>query len=204
MIVKNILVHVDSEPRAAARLALALRLTERKQARLTGLFGEKAEAYQVGAVATWPSPHYQAARDAAKGVFEAATGPLGERAAFIDLNRGSDHEIIARFVEIARTFDLVVLGQTQDGAPVPAKLPEQTIVDSGRPTLVVPYVGTYADVGAGRSSPGEARAARRAPSRTPCRCSPRTATPSSSRSRAKTSRATSSPICSSPISQRTG
>jgi len=163
MIVKNILVHVDSEPRAAARLALALRLAERRQARLTGLFAEKAEAYQVGAVATWPSPHYQAARDAAKGVFEAATGPLGERAAFIDLNRGSDHEIIARFVEIARTFDLVVLGQTQDGAPVPAKLPEQTIVDSGRPTLVVPYVGTYADVGARplfawRSSRSAARA----------------------------------------------
>ncbi len=68
-----------------------------------------------------------------------------------------------RFVEIARTFDLVILGQTQDDVPVPAKLPEQTILDSGRPVLVVPYVGTYADVGARplfawRSSRGAARA----------------------------------------------
>src|SRR5208283_4075254 len=41
--------------------------------------------------------------------------------------------------------------------------PEQTILDSGRPVLVVPYVGTYADVGARplfawRSSRGAARA----------------------------------------------
>jgi nucleotide-binding universal stress UspA family protein len=163
MILGNILVHVDSKPRTAARLSLAVRIAARAGARLTGTFAEKADAHQVGTVATWPSPHYTAAMESARMAFEAAAAPLGERAAFIDLNRGSDHEILPRFVEIARTFDLVILGQTQDGVPVPAKLPEQTIVDSGRPTLVVPYVGAYADVGARplfawRSSRGAARA----------------------------------------------
>ncbi len=163
MILGNILVHVDSTPRTAARLSLAVRIAERAGGRLTGVFAEEAEAHVVGTVATWPSPHYAAAAQSAREAFEARVAPLGERASFIDLNRGSDHEILHRFVEVARRFDLVVLGQTQDDVAVPAKLPEQTIVDSGRPVLVVPYVGTYADVGhrplfAWRSSRGAARA----------------------------------------------
>jgi nucleotide-binding universal stress UspA family protein len=163
MMLGNILVHVDSTPRTAARLSLALRIAERAEARLTGVFAEQGEAHVVGTVATWPSPHYAAAAQSAREAFEAKVAPLGGRASFIDLNRGSEHEILHRFVEVARRFDLVMIGQTQDDVPVPAKLPEQTIVDSGRPVLVVPYVGTYADVGhrplfAWRSSRGAARA----------------------------------------------
>ncbi len=46
---------------------------------------------------------------------------------------------------------------------MPPRLAEQTILDSGRPVLVVPYVGAYADVGARplfawRSTRGAARA----------------------------------------------
>jgi hypothetical protein len=148
MALANILVHLDSRPRAAARLGLSLRIAERCSARLTGMFAERAEAHVVGVVATWPSAHYVAARDKAKAAFATATAPLKDRAAFIDVNRGSDHEIVRRVTEIARAFDLVVLGQAQDDVPVPAKLPDEVIAESGRPVLVVPYVGTYADVGA--------------------------------------------------------
>ena len=138
----------NSKPRTSERLALAIRLAARAGGRLTGLFAEKAEAHYVGTVATWPSPQYRAAVEAARAAFDAATGSFGGEAAFIDLNRGSDAEIGRRFVEIARSFDLVVLGQTQDAEPVPARLPEQVIYESGRPALVVPFVGTYPDVGA--------------------------------------------------------
>jgi nucleotide-binding universal stress UspA family protein len=159
----NIVVHVDSRPRTAARVALAVRIAERTGARLTGLFAEKAEAHVVGMVATWPSAHYLAAVESTRNAFAAATAPLGDRAAFMDTNRGSDVEISRRFVAIARMFDLVVLGQTQDDVPVPAKLPEETILETGRPVLVVPYVGTYPDIGsrplfAWRASKGSARA----------------------------------------------
>ena len=159
----NIVVHVDSRPRTAARVALAVRIAERTGARLTGLFAEKAEAHVVGMVATWPSAHYLAAVESARNAFAAATAPLGDRAAFMDTNCGSDVEISRRFVAIARMFDLVVLGQTQDDVPVPAKLPEETILETGRPVLVVPYVGTYPDIGsrplfAWRASKGSARA----------------------------------------------
>lgn len=164
MSLANILVHVDSKPRTAARLALAVTIAGRAGARLTGLFAEKADAHHVGGVASWPSASYTAALEEARAGFEAGTKALGDRVAFLDLNRGSDQEIGRRFVEIARAFDLVILGQTQDAEPVPMKLPEQTIYESGRPVLVVPYVGTYPDIGrrplfAWRSSRGAARAA---------------------------------------------
>ena len=42
----------------------------------------------------------------------------------------------ARFVLAGRDLDLVVLGQTEEGVPVPAKLPERLITQSGRPVLV--------------------------------------------------------------------
>ena len=164
MSLANILVHVDSKPRTAARLALAVRIASRSGARVTGVFAEKADAHHVGTVATWPSPQYTSALESSRAAFDAATGSLSERLAFIDLNRGSDAEIGRRFVEIARTFDLVILGQTQDAGPVPVKLAEQVIHESGRPVLVVPFVGTYPDVGARplfawNNSRGAARAA---------------------------------------------
>jgi nucleotide-binding universal stress UspA family protein len=163
MTLANILVHLDSGPRTAERLSLSLRIAERAGARLTGLFAEQAQAHMVGSVATWPSAPYLAARAKAQAEFADATAPVKDRAAFIDLNRGSDHEIIARFTAIARTFDLVVLGQTRGGGSAPAKLPDAVIADSGRPVLVVPYVGTYPDIGARpliawHSSRGAARA----------------------------------------------
>jgi nucleotide-binding universal stress UspA family protein len=164
MTLANILVHLDSGPRTATRLGLGLRIAERCGARLTGMFAEKAEARTVGLVASWPSAHYVAARDKAEAGFVAAAAPLKDRAAFIDVNRGSDHEIVPRATAIARCFDLIVIGQAQDDVAVPAKLPDEIIAESGRPVLVVPYVGTYADVGARplfawHSARGAARAA---------------------------------------------
>ncbi len=163
MSLANILVHVDSKPRTAARLALAVKIAERKGALLTGVFAEKAAAHTVGSVASWPTPQYTEALESSRDAFEAGTRALADRVGFFDLNRGSDAEIGRRFVDLARTYDLVILGQAHDAEPVPPKLAEQTIVDSGRPVLVVPYVGTYADVGtrplfAWRSSRGAARA----------------------------------------------
>ena len=163
MSLANILVHVDSKPRTAARLALAVRIAERTGALLTGVFAEKAAPHTVGSVASWPAPQYTQALEATRSAFEADTKALGDRVGFFDLNRGSDAEIGRRFVDLARVFDLVILGQAHDAEPVPPKLAEQTIVDSGRPVLVVPYVGTYANVGARplfawRNTRGAARA----------------------------------------------
>ncbi|MGD0564096.1 MAG: universal stress protein [Roseiarcus sp.] len=147
MSLANILVHLDSNPRTAVRLALAVRLAERTGARLTGLFAETADAHHVGVVAVWPSDKYTAAMEAAQAAFVAGSASVAERATFIDTNRGSEAEILTRVTAIARSFDLVILGQTLEGVAVPAKLPEHVIIESGRPILVVPFVGNYPDIG---------------------------------------------------------
>ncbi len=147
MALSNILIHLDSSPRTEVRLALALRLAERNGARLTGLFAETSSAHRVGVVATWPSEDHIAAVAAARAAFEAATAGLGARASFIDVNRGGEQEVLARATDIARAFDLVILGQSEAGTRVPADLPEQLIMECGRPVLMVPYAGTYEDVG---------------------------------------------------------
>ena len=163
MALANILVHLDSRPRTAERLALSQRIAERAGARLTGVFAEQAATPELPTVAIWPTAPYVAAKEEAEAKFAALTASLKDRATFIDLDRGGEREIIARLTAIAHTFDLVVLGQAQDDAPVPASLPDEVIVESGRPVLVVPYVGTYPDVGARpliawHSSRGAARA----------------------------------------------
>lgn len=147
MTLANILVHLDSSPRCEARTALAVTLAQRHGARLTGLFAETSQAHRVGVVATWPSEDHIARASTAEAAFLAATAALGDKAAFVDVNRGGENEILVRTTDIARNFDLVILGQSEEGSRVPADLPEQLVLESGRPVLMVPYAGTYADVG---------------------------------------------------------
>lgn len=163
MTLANILVHLDSSPRCEARVALAVTLATRHGARLTGLFAETAQAHRVGVVATWPSEDHVARAGAAEAAFTGATASLGDKATFVDINRGGEHEILVRTTDFARHFDLVVLGQIEEGGRVPVDLPEQIVLESGRPVLMVPYVGTFADVGhrplfAWHRSKGAARA----------------------------------------------
>ena len=149
MPLRDILVHLDSGPRTAERLALAIHLAKRDNARLTGVFAQCANAYQVGVVTVWPPESYTQAANASRAQFEAAVAGL-EGAQWTDLNRGSDHEIVHHLTEAARHYDLTVLGQDEEDASkiVPRELVEQLVVESGRPVLVVPYAGHFSDVGA--------------------------------------------------------
>jgi hypothetical protein len=83
---------------------------------------------------------------------------------------GGDHEIIRRATESARAFDLIVLGPGARRRCGAGQLPDEIIAESGRPVFIVPYAGTYPDVGARRSSPGIANRRGAAPPSTHCRC----------------------------------
>ncbi len=91
----------------------------------------------------------RSAANASREQFEAAVAGF-ENARWIDINRGSDHEIIHHLTEAARHYDLTIVGQEDEDAPriVPRELIEELIVESGRPVLVVPYAGHFSDVGA--------------------------------------------------------
>lgn len=148
MSLKNLMVHLDSGERTAARLELAVSLARRHQARLVGVFGQLAEAQHVGVVASWPSAEYVATRDASQAAFAKATAGLPQ-SEWRDINRGSENEVLRRITDLARHADLVVLGQHDHRikGPVPEELAQEVILGSGRPVLLVPYIGDFPEVG---------------------------------------------------------
>jgi nucleotide-binding universal stress UspA family protein len=151
--IKRILVHLDASPRAAERLALAQELARRHGAEVTVLYGVlpalMATAWAAGegiaAAATLLADLDEQQRRRARAVFDEAqaAGKLrwedGAEAPYWALHRH------------ALTSDLLVLGQHDaddrlTGALPPGLVPA-SIVDGGRPTLVVPAVGSYTAAG---------------------------------------------------------
>ncbi|MEQ1682789.1 MAG: universal stress protein [Burkholderiaceae bacterium] len=146
---KSILVHLDASPRAAARLALAQDLARQHGAELNALYGVlpsllatpwlagDAMAYAASMLADLDTE--QAAR--ARTTFDQA----GRRGELGWVDGGSAP--YAALMQRALTSDLLVLGQadvhdTLTGA-LPPDLVPSLITDSGKPTLVLPYIGSF-------------------------------------------------------------
>jgi nucleotide-binding universal stress UspA family protein len=142
----NILVHLNDAERTDARLRIAVDLARQCGARLTGVFARVTPPHQVGVVAEWPTADYLKMAAASQAAFTAAT--QGIAAEWLDLNRFDESQIVQQTIDIARHFDLVVLGQYQAGdMTTPPDLAEELIVRSGRPALVIPYIGEFQHVG---------------------------------------------------------
>lgn len=151
--VASILLHVDSQPRCAVRLALASRLAQRLEAKVTALYtaapvpsrgrGLLSENQDLAL-----APALDAERRAqAHALFDVcAAGASHLRWTEAD---GSQPQV-AGFVRQALLHDLVVLGQRDAEDPtadVPRDFVESVAMDSGRPVLAVPYAGQFTDVG---------------------------------------------------------
>jgi nucleotide-binding universal stress UspA family protein len=146
MSLRNILVHLNDDERTAVRLKVATELARSQGARLTGVFARVTPPHQVGVVAGWPSQAYLDMTAASKASFAAATQGLA--AEWIDLNRRDEADVLQQMTDLARHFDLVVLGQFRAGDEItPPDLNEELIVQTGRPALVVPYSGDFECVG---------------------------------------------------------
>lgn len=149
MAYKDLLVHVDSSAHGAARLALAVTLARRFGAHLTGLHVMPALAISPFIADQFSSAmldegHARIAqlRDDARASFGAASRPLGDAAEWRE-TRGDPADALRL---AARNADLAILGQPDPGADG-ADLPEQVVMGSGRPVLLMPYAGTFANVG---------------------------------------------------------
>lgn len=148
MSLKNLMVHLDRSERTAARLELAVSLARKYQARLVGVFGQLAQAPQVGVASSWHTQAYIEAGEASKAAFVKAVAGLPQ-AEWRDINRGGEMELLRHITRLARYADLVVLGQHDERvkAYVPDELVNEVIVDSGCPVLVLPYAGNFTEVG---------------------------------------------------------
>ena len=151
---KNILVHLNRASRGEALLEPALELAKRQQAHLIGLYVrpriEAAKAVDSGGHSIVLDDEIEAER-------------LNEttlRTTFARMIRGqpfttdwqaieAQADLAANVVEHARVADLVIANQSdpdwEQGPEV--NFPERLILESGRPVLLVPYIGTYRDMG---------------------------------------------------------
>jgi nucleotide-binding universal stress UspA family protein len=140
---KNLMVHLDGSPRTEARLQIAVELAKANNARVVGVFAQRAAAKRVGPNSDWPPESYELAAKASKSAFDQAT--VGLTAQWVDINRGGDSAILSLVTEKARYFDLVIMGQhnsEEEEFSVP-DLVEEVLSNSGRPVLIIPYVGNF-------------------------------------------------------------
>jgi nucleotide-binding universal stress UspA family protein len=147
---KTLLVHLDEQPRCTERLQLASTLAARFDAHLVGLFALGAARIPSYALAE-AGPivrdieerrRAEAARKAEEE-FRRAERRGGGKSEW----RLSADDAAAAVRLSARYADLVVLGQPQPGDALGRSFVEEVILSAGRPVLMVPYAGRFADAG---------------------------------------------------------
>lgn len=146
MTYKHLVVHLDGGERTAERLELALHLAGRLGARLTGLFAEGGEV-GVGKGRAPDPRDWLASLQRTKATFEARVKEAHADGGFWRVNEG-ELEVGGIAARYCRYADLAIVAQHDPEAPrVPSDFAELVVVESGRPVLVVPYIGHYPDVG---------------------------------------------------------
>lgn len=143
---KSILVHLDGTARAETRLRIAHQLAAAHQASLSVLFAV-VPLYLPLVEGSIPSLPLDARIDAehrarALAMFESARDAGAPALEWLEL---SGEPVIGAFARRALVADLLVLGQRDPldaaGFDVPGDFVESVIIDSGKPALVIPYVG---------------------------------------------------------------
>jgi nucleotide-binding universal stress UspA family protein len=151
--IKSILVHVDATPQSLARLEITCQLAARHEARITALFGatpdteHRSFAYSAAATLGDESEWHAAAHDEARTRLQHCVDGAGPPITWCDVVADS---ITHGFVAEAAYADLLVVGQQAAVPPAGAAPPgfvESIILDSGRPTLVIPAALRNGSVG---------------------------------------------------------
>lgn len=158
MAIKDILVHIDERECSAARLDLAIRLAQKHNAHLAGIFVEHHSFFPFCVSTSADAPA------AARELFTAATASAGLSTEWIHVPATAGLGVAEAVIIHAHYRDLLVIGQLDydDRCSLPDDFPDRVILGCGRPVLVVPYVGDFAHIGrrvmvAWRSGPESAR-----------------------------------------------
>lgn len=148
---KTILVHCDASKSVSPRLEVAVALAQRFDAHLAGFHARRpfeAPVFFDGGVGF---PMDNLIRSYEEGV---KTEEAAASAAFVKATKGkhlsAEWRTITGYVDDelpvqARYADLIIVGQADPMPTVtPSDLPEVTALATGRPILVVPYIGAKA------------------------------------------------------------
>jgi nucleotide-binding universal stress UspA family protein len=154
MAYKDLLVHVDDTKSCAGRVQAAVDLAIAHEAHLTGVYviaDPSPGAFVSGYV---PPDLLDELQRRARERAEGALARFAEVAARnqIAFETRTDRVLYTAMVDAlatnARYADLLIVGQADpDDADGPRYLPEEVTLASGRPSLVIPYIGPAATLG---------------------------------------------------------
>lgn len=155
MTYKNLLVHIDDTEASAGRVAAAVSLARTFDAHLTGLYvapepevPSYVHAYIPRQVILDQRAYVAEALEAAKTSFLATLDKEG-LSGDCRTESALRTAIYARIALHARYADLAIVGQHQPDDPGPgtAHVVEDLVLSSGRPVLVIPYIGAGKQIG---------------------------------------------------------
>ena len=150
MALNDLLVHVTNSKNARARIEASVALAMRHDAHLTGIgvrMSSKTPVYALAAIPRDVLVEIEAREveemSTSKALFESITGQAGwlERSSWVE-EAGETVDIISRN---ARLSDVTIIGQQANGALT--DLPDDFVLQSGRPVLVIPEFGTPHPIG---------------------------------------------------------
>ncbi len=153
--IKSILLHLDPSPQCQSRLQAAQALAEQHDAEVLAIYGAVPQALQFPYAEGMSGPLMGeldaldgARRSEARQLFDDAVAGGLRRATWLEPIEAISLRDVSRRALYA---DLVVVGQRQREQQavtgVPGDFVETLLIDSGRPVLVVPYIGLRGGVG---------------------------------------------------------
>ena len=155
---RDILVFLDGGSASEGRLQLAAKIARDHGACLSAVFLQNGHATGsrprlaapwLGLVAGSPNTgavitsQVSEPADVAEHQFRDCLRSLEIEGDWHPLDRADTSELIT----LAQTADLVIIGQVNGARPVPTWRPDEIVVCCGRPVLMVPYIGSYPQVG---------------------------------------------------------
>lgn len=151
MTYRSLLVHLDHDNHCAARTALAIKLARQHESHLvglapTGLIDMPVAPEAASSLAEYAALAWDTLRDraeAATQTFRDACSAAGLKSfeAVID-----EHDKAPSLIRHAHCSDLVVVTQADPREPghrIAEDLVEHVVLNSARPTLIIPYAGRF-------------------------------------------------------------
>ncbi len=180
---KTIVVHLDTSPNAHPRLETALSLAKQFGAHLTGVFAvfspDPRSLYVMAGTAEYYREHAERRaerRAALERLFHAELRRAEVEGEWIAVDESTSFAV----PRLGRCADLIVAGQDNPGdaeSYVGDLFPENLILSSGRPVLLVPYACSERTTGSRILVAWDAAGKPRAPCMTRCRSCARQKTP---------------------------
>lgn len=152
MSVKDLLVHVDNSKACENRVQAAVDLATQHGAHLTGLYVVPELMIPVYAEVRIGPEVIEAQERAAKAQAEKAEKKfrgVAEKAGINAEWRCQQGSLVSMLSTHARYADILIIGQTDERDPytIPDGVAAQVVLESGRPLLMIPYIGVKKPIG---------------------------------------------------------